>query len=588
MFVNIVEPKEREIKRDNSKILGIDFGTTNSLIAYCDENGVQIIKDGSGKSYVPTIVSYGSDNISSIKRLFGKSFAEIKSGNFLPESLKAKIKYLNDNIVIDTEKGAVLPIEVAAQIFKKLKNNAEKFLKEEVTKVVLTVPAYFDDVSKSMVKDSAKLVGLDVVRLVAEPTSAAYAYGLENRSEGNYLVFDIGGGTFDVSILAMRMGAFQVLAIGGDSQLGGDDIDIAVASYLKNRDSLFITPDDELHFLKLCRGIKESDAKEKILWNGKEISLANEEFEELVLSVVKPTISIAKKTVITSGIKSLDGIILVGGSTRLSIVKSILKSAFPNIPIKEDIDPDHAVVIGASRQAWNLSSKKGDILIDVAPLSLGVELMGGMVEKIIYRNSPIPISVTQKYTTYSDNQTGFDLHIVQGDREMASDCRSLARLKIKNIPPMIAGKAILEITFTVDTDGLLTVSALEKTTGTKQVVAIKPTYGLSDKKILDMLKEAMDNAESDYNKSLKVAKVIEINSIISKLKTLIKSNKSLLNQQENQTLNEHICRIESMIEQAEYKQLSDSLENLKKESEFFVEKFINDKIGAYLKGKRVD
>ncbi len=605
MFIDITEPEKKEITRDNSKIIGIDFGTTNSLVAYCDENGARIIPDASGKLYLPSIVSYGRDNISSVKRLFGRSFEEIKSGNFVSNLLKTKIKNSNNNIVISTEKGEVFPVEVASQIFKQLKSNAENYLKTEVTKAVVTVPAYFDDASKSMIRDSARLAGLDIVRLVAEPTAAAYAYGLENRSEGNYLVFDIGGGTFDVSVLSMRMGAFQVLAIGGDPLLGGDDIDIAIGTYLKNKYNLSVLPAKEEEFLKLCRKIKESDddfnrhtaldtwstfllAFQKGDDDLNDIRLSKEEFEELILSVIRPSISIAKKTAIASGVEKFDGIILVGGSTRLKLIKKLLLATFPGVPIKEDIDPDQAVAIGASMQGWNLSSKKGDVLIDAVPLSLGIELMGGVVEKIISRNTPIPASVTQEYTSYADNQTGFDLHIVQGDREMAADCRSLAKLKIKDIPPMIAGKAILEVTFTVDADGLLTVSALEKNTNVKQIVEIKPTYGLSDQNLLNMLKEAMDNAEVDYNKSRKATKIIEINSIVSRLKSLIEKNKHMLKDDEYNSIEARVNNIESIIDSAEYQQLSDSLEDLKKESESFVEKFISEEIGAYLKGKKID
>ena len=593
MLLDIKEPEAQANKTTYTKIVGIDFGTTNSLIAYCDENGPIVIPNLSGSNYLKSIITYKDLSISSIKRIFGKSLQEIKSGNFIPEALKS-LFLLNSNkeIALKIEEKEILPIEIASEIFKILKHSAETYLKDRISKAVITVPAYFDEAAKIMVRDSARLAGLEVVRMIAEPTASAYSYSLDTKSEGNYLVYDIGGGTFDVSILQMRMGAFQVLATNGHNLLGGDDIDKAISEFIQKKSGLNINDADELRFLEFCRSLKESNIsyESSIIakWKDIEIELSPDEFKEIVLAIIKPTIQITKKTIRDSEIEQLDGIILVGGMTKLWVIRELIQHEFPEVSIIDGIDPDKAVVIGAAKQAWNIASKSGDILIDITPLSLGIEMMGGIVEKIIPRNTPIPAKFVRKFTTYADNQTGFDFHIVQGDRELASNCRSLARFSLKSIPHMQAGKAILEVGFTIDNDGLLTVNAQELISGMRQEVVVKPSYGLSEEKVIRMLKEAMENAEYDHFISLYTSKVIEIDAIILKISHLLEEHEELLSKEEQESIKNKITSLQESIKSNNYNEITKEFDELQKLAEVFVERVMSKELTTYLGGKQVD
>lgn len=481
-LLEIQEPKTQTRKQELA--VGIDFGTTNSLVAFSQNHKPYIIDT------IPSIVgideggklSVMSDGIRSVKRQLTQTQGshEVAGGT--------QIK-LGDN--------SVSPIEISAAIFSHLKLAAEAHLEAEITKAVVTVPAYFDDHARSAVAFAAKLAGLDVLRLVSEPTAAAYAYGLENKSEGVYLVYDLGGGTFDVSVLNMQMGVFQVLAVGGDSQLGGDDIDILLAEAL---------------------GLSLLEAKR---W--KEVAVFVSSPREILNSIISPiinrTIDITRQ-VISEIDRPIDGIILVGGSTRIPLIKQELTSHF-NLPIFDNVDPDRVVALGAALQAENLTSTSSDLLIDVVPLSLGMELMGGLHEKIILRSTPIPTSITKEFTTYADNQNAMQFHIVQGERELVADCRSLAKFELA-LTPAQAGTHRVEITFAIDADGLVSVAARDKETEVSHKVELKPTYGLNNQEMIIMLEEAYKNAAADHKARQMREAEFEARRAIDKLKKIIK------------------------------------------------------------------
>lgn len=592
MLLSIEEPgASNEEKKENDVIAGIDFGTTNSLISLFDgKNSVEIPVADS--NILKSEIEIEDIKIPSIKRVFGKSLKEIQENNFLPEDIKS-LFYEDDLGVVYLKINEVkyYPVQIAAKIFQKLKNAAENFINNKLEKIVVTVPAYFDDAAKDLVKKSANLAGLEVVRLIAEPTAAAYFYGLDEGKEGNYIVYDLGGGTFDVSILKMRMGAFQVVATGGDSLLGGDDIDIKISNYLKNKYS-------DLNNIKNSDLIRESTKIKEYLqinnnyssskFSNKEIELTSLELDQISRDLIDKTIKICKKTIYDSKLKDFQGIILVGGSTRLNIVRSSIQSNFPNLKILDNLNPDKIVSFGAAKQGYNLSSRKGDLLIDVLPLSLGIELYGGLTEKIIYRNSSIPASETRKYTTNIDNQNAMDIHVVQGERELASDCRSLAKFKLRNIPPMVAGMAQIEVKFNVDADGLLEVSAKELSTNIEQKIEVKPSFGLDDNKMYEMLKNAFEERENDFEEGKRIEHKLDLESSLLKLKKLIDKNKDLVNEIEYKELNKVADELFVDLDSKSIKELEEIHAKLSNETDFFVERIMNKGLDVHIKGKKVE
>ena len=444
-LLQIQEPGQEQQNHDaNEVIIGIDLGTTNSLVAIIEDEKIRVLADENGHNIIPSIVSYdeagnlvavgeirdGLTTISSVKRLMGK----------------------DKNLRINVGPRQIRPEEISAEILKHLKNIAEKNLKKEIHKAVITVPAYFDEAAKNATKLAANLADLEVVRLVNEPTAAALAYGLDNSAEGIYCVYDLGGGTFDVSILKMQKGVFKVLGVAGDNQLGGDDFDLLISEKLSVNHAA-------------ARKIKE-ELSDQTLVNG----LSREEFEKLISPKIEKTFTLTKNLLEDLELedREIKGVILVGGSTRIPLVRKKLAEIFSAEKVLTNLDPDRVVAIGAAWQAYNLSGHGNNLLLDVVSLSLGIEMMGGIVDKIIHRNSTIPIAMTKEFTTYADDQTGMKLHIVQGEREMADNCRSLANFEIKNIPALKAGLARVAVTFKLDADGLLTVTAQEKFTGEKQ------------------------------------------------------------------------------------------------------------------------
>jgi len=472
-MLDILEPGT-----DNSRlVVGIDLGTTNSLVAYITPQGqAQVLADAAGKTTLPSVVSYRADGLVNVGAELPEALATIHSAK----------RYMGRGHDFTVGGVQVSPIEVSAHILRTLKRRAEQHLGQDVFEAVITVPAYFDDAQRQATKDAAKLAGLNVLRLLPEPTAAAVAYGLDKKVQGSFLVYDLGGGTFDVSVLKLVDGVFQVLATVGDTQLGGDDIDTLIAKQLR------------------CSAMVARKIKEILtiapLGEVDGYSLSREALNGLTLPLVEKTLNICDRALADAGLKAdeLDGVILVGGQTRMPFIREAVEKHLGHKPLT-DLNPDEIVAVGAALQADNLTRGKCAefLLLDVNPLSLGLETMGGLVEKIIPRNTPIPITKAAEFTTYQDGQTAIKIHVVQGEREMVNDCRSLATFTLRGIPPLKAGEAKVQVVFALDGDGILMVRAKDLTTGVEQQVEVKPTYGVSEEQMVQMLKDSLTFAAQD-------------------------------------------------------------------------------------------
>lgn len=614
---HIAEPGESAAPHQHKLAVGIDLGTTNSLVATVRSGMAVVLNDEQGRPLLPSIVRYLPDGqvavgyeaqawqardpkntVVSVKRFMGRGRKDIAHVESLPYDFVDEPGMVR----VKTCAGVKSPVEVSAEILKVAKARAEAHLGGELVGAVITVPAYFDDAQRQATKDAAKLAGINVLRLLNEPTAAAIAYGLDNAAEGIYAVYDLGGGTFDISILKLSKGVFEVLATGGDSALGGDDFDQRIFCWVLEQAKLPpLSHEDARLIMTRAREAKEfltSHAEAPItvkLSSGPTIDLALDvaTFAEITRNLVTKTLQAVRKALRDAGLRpeEVKGVVMVGGSTRVPQVQRAVAEFFGQEPLN-NLDPDKVVALGAATQANLLVGNKtgGDdwLLLDVIPLSLGLETMGGLVEKVIPRNSTIPAARAQDFTTFKDGQTAMAIHVVQGERELVSDCRSLARFELRGIPPMVAGAARIRVTFQVDADGLLAVSAREQTTGVESSITVKPSYGLSDDEIAAMLKDSMSHAKDDaQRRALKEAQV-EAQRLIEATQAALKEDAQLLSAEEIARIEASIAKLQTLMLGDNRRHINLAMDDLGYETQEFAHRRMDQSVKRALAGRKVD